>query len=365
MEVVFWQNMVSIHQRDFLETLAGVDGNAVTLVVQETINAQRQRMGWSVPEMKGVDIVVAPDAATVEALITSKPECVHVFSGFNVGAINTHAMQVAIKARRRIGIMLEPYNIDGLKGAMRKALLQWNGIKYNKHIGFILAIGREGYQQFSQSGFAKEKVFPWGYFIDVPELLAKEDVGGVPLKIMYAGRIEPGKGIFEFAKELVQKEVACTLDLYGEGPDKEKIAALYAAAGKEEQVKFWPFMAYADLLQQYARYDWLVLPSSAKDGWGAVVSEGLLNGLKVICSKRAGASIVIKENWNGLSFDWNVAGDCSKQIETMLVGKGFAKSEDIKKWARKSLTGKAGAQYFMAICNNRYNGDAKPAPCWE
>ena len=154
------------------------------------------------------------------------------------------------------------------------------------------------------------------------------------------------------------------MHLFGEGADKEKIQEAYKAANASEKLKFTPFLKYEDLLQKYKEYDWLVLPSTQKDGWGAVVSEGLLNGLKVICSSRCGAGTVIREGWNGVRFNWEIAGDCDKAIEQMLQNKSFAEPQQLISWASKALVGDAGASYFINISNYRSGQRAKPQAPW-
>ncbi|MBC7553605.1 MAG: glycosyltransferase [Taibaiella sp.] len=366
MVFVFWQNMVSIHQKAFLEALAAHNGTThVILVVQELISANRKNMGWDVPTLAGVKIVAAPGNSEAGELVMQWPEAVHVFSGLNVGPLNKYAMGQCIKARRRIAVMSEPYNFREKKGILKRLKFTIDKMRYQKYIDFVLAIGTEGVSQFHEVGFADESVFPWAYYINIPAVVpptAKKNQQ--LLKIMYAGRLEEAKGIFRFAGELLKQKHDFELHVYGEGADKDKISGSFAEAGATGKVRFYPFLKYEELLKQYVAYDWLVLPSTQKDGWGAVVSEALLNGLKVICSTRCGAGMVIKEGWNGLKFNWEVPGGCNAAISKMWE-MNFAEQKEIEEWAGKALTGAAGATYFMQIVKHKYAGGVLPEAPWH
>ena len=367
MELVFWQNMISIHQKDFLEALAVHEyAGKIMLVAEQDLSEERKKMGWNIPELRNIEVTIAPDAKKVKSIIEEHPSAVHIFSGFNVGGLNTIAMKICIGRKSRIAIMSEPYNLAGNKGRIRKLRFRWDKLRYNRHISFILAIGREGVSQYKEIGFDAGKVFPWGYFINMPETLQQRDNyrDDGKCKIMYAGRIEEAKGILRFTQALLKQDKNFELDLYGEGDDLPKIKDAFAAKDKSDMLRSFPFLKYEGLLKSYAGYNWLVLPSTQKDGWGAVVSEALLNGLRVICSTKAGASLVIKEGWNGLTFNWLTDGDCDTAILKMLAGNGFADPMEIIKEANISLTGKAGAQYFVRILQHKYENAARPLPPW-
>jgi len=362
---LFWQNMISIHQKDFLEALVAQQGvDTIILVVQQDISPERKKMGWDVPQLKGIEVVVAPTNAQIDELIAKHTQGVHVFSGFNVGPVNTYAMKQCINAKRKIAIMSEPYNFAGSKGRIKKIKFKLDALRYKKHLSFILAIGDEGVKQFTAAGFGTDRVFPWAYFINMPPQYQVKRQTTSKCKIMYAGRLEEAKGIYRFATTLLTHNDDYELHLFGEGPDKEKIEQAYAAANAADKLKFTPFLKYEDLLLQYGAYDWLVLPSTQKDGWGAVVSEGLLNGLKVICSTRCGAGTVIKEGWNGVRFNWDIPGNCDKAIEQMLQKKSFAEPQQLIGWASKALVGDAGASYFISISKYSSGQGARPQAPW-
>ena len=82
-----------------------------------------------------------------------------------------------------------------------------------------------------------------------------------------------------------------TLDIYGTGPMEAKLKQL--ARGYEEVIKFYPPVPIAEVRKLMREHDVYVLASNGYEGWGAVVSEALEEGMKVIGTYEAGSSATI------------------------------------------------------------------------
>jgi glycosyltransferase involved in cell wall biosynthesis len=301
----------------------------------------------------------------VQEIVQKHKDAVHIMGGIRVGAMLSAAFDACVQCGCKLGIMTEPYNDAGMKGFLRTLKYRYYKIKYFKHIQFVLAIGRQGVAQYGALGFNKARIFPWAYFLTVPTE-GRRSSDSQMQRIIYAGRLEAAKGIHRFLSELVESGKGnYTFDVYGTGEDEAKMKQHVVERGLAESIRFYPFLKYDELLKQYANYDWVVLPSAGKDGWGVIVSEGLLNGLKAICSDICGVSRVVRDGVNGKVFSWSEAGSCQKAINEMLVGKEFAQPEAIAAWANKGISAEAGAAYFMRIIDSVYNGTVKPGMPWE
>lgn len=365
MTFIFWQNIVSIHQRAFLEALAAQNTESdVILVAENEINEARTKMGWQATVPAGVAAHVKPSYNTISTIIATHTDAVHIFGGINTGPLLALAFKLCMKANGRIGIMTEPYNAAGWRGLLRQLKYTSYRMRYQKHIDFILAIGKEGEMQSQRLGYNNSIIFPWAYFIDKP---GAYDTGAqrIPNSLIYAGRLEPQKGIADFLRKLLNTaDVPMHIDIFGDGPDKVAINQLIHNQSKHK-VTVHPFIPHIELQQLWNRYEWVALPSMGKDGWGAIVSEGLLNGAKAICSTKCGASRVVKPGWNGQTFNWNTNGSCEQAIQAMFEADSYATPSQIENWANKSLTGTAGAYYFSAIIANIYNNQPRPSTPWE
>lgn len=368
MVLIFWQGIISIHQKTFLEALAKQPGvSKVLMVVEHEITPYRKNMGWEVPKIENVEIIVGPDRVEVVRIFETYNDAVHVLGGIRVGQLMTMAFEEGAKRKAKMGSLSEPYNRSGWKGKLRDLKYLYYRFRYFKHIDFFLAVGKEGVKTYTGLGFNPQRVFPWAYFVSVkvPQAAQQADATRVR-RIIYAGRIEEGKGITRFVSELsVVQDGAYQLDIYGGGPDEERLKFFVADKGLKDKIRFYPFLKYDDLVKQYVNYDWVVLPSTSKDGWGVIISEGLLNGLKAICSSICGVSWAVKDHFNGAVFNWAAEGSCGRAIDAMLREETFASRDTIKKWAEAALSAEAGAKYYLEIIESTYNGKSMPAVPWE
>jgi len=366
MVLVFWQGIISIHQKSFLEAIAADPlVTEVCLFVSEDITSYRKDMGWEEPEITGVKITKAPSADQISAIVQEYKAAIHIMGGIKVDAMLSAAFDECVKWKCRLGIMTEPYNEAGIKGKLRYLKYRYYKLRYAGKIEFILAIGKQGVKQFEHLGFDRRSIFPWAYFIseNVSKVLAAEKSSDQ--HIIYAGRLEEPKGIYRFVTELIASDaVNYKLDIYGTGSDEEKLKAVVTLHGLGDKIRVFPFLKHDNLLAKYAGYDWVVLPSTGKDGWGVIVSEGLLNGLKAICSSICGVSWVINEGENGLVIDWSDPHSCKTAIRKMLNEGSFLSSEEISSKAKRTISSAAGADYFLKIMAYLYQQKDKPGIPW-
>ena len=82
-----------------------------------------------------------------------------------------------------------------------------------------------------------------------------------------------------------------SLDIYGTGPEETRLKKLAAKYG--DVIKFYPPVPIEDVRRLMREHDVYVLASNAYEGWGAVVSEALEEGMKVIGTYEAGSSATI------------------------------------------------------------------------
>ncbi len=366
MVLIFWQGIISIHQKTFLEALAKQPSvSKVLLVVEHDITPYRKNMGWEVPVVEQVEIILSPSKEEVAGIFSKYKDAVHVLGGVRVGRLMTMAYDECVRQKGKMGSLSESYNNAGVKGKLRHLKYFYYKLRYYKHIDFFLAVGKAGVNTYTGLGFDPKRVFPWAYFVSVKVPDIKPEPAGEK-RIIYAGRIEEGKGISRFVAELAAvKDKKYRLDIYGDGPEGESLKKFVADNELIEKIRFYPFLKYDELVTKYINYDWVVLPSTKKDGWGVIVSEGLLNGLKGICSNICGVSWAIKSNFNGVVFSWAEEGSCRKAIEELLNDSKFAGPEAIKDWAKKSISAEAGAEYYLKIIDSTYNGKSKPPIPWE
>ncbi len=123
--------------------------------------------------------------------------------------------------------------------------------------------------------------------------------------ILYVGRLAPEKRIDRIIKsfsDVISEYPQALLVLVGEGESLSYLKYLVFDLGIEDRVIFTGRHEGAALYGWYKLGSIFVLASQF-ERFGAVVNEALLAGLPVICSKSAGARILIRTGRNGKVVD--------------------------------------------------------------
>lgn len=122
-------------------------------------------------------------------------------------------------------------------------------------------------------------------------------------KLVSVGRLTLQKG-FDACIEMVSRLThKCSLDIYGEGPDKENLINLIKKCGLTEQVRLLGNISRENLLIQFQEYDYLLL-CSRYEGFSNVMLEALSVGLPVIAREGLGGiHEAIIPGFNGVIYD--------------------------------------------------------------
>jgi glycosyltransferase involved in cell wall biosynthesis len=133
---------------------------------------------------------------------------------------------------------------------------------------------------------------------DAPE--AKRHAGKTgTIRVMYAGQLERRKGL-----ELALRALARTtgnggcegcFDIFGQGPDRERLTALAAELGIAAKVTFHGAVPQAELMRNFQQAD-AFLFTSVRDTSGGVNLEAMAHGLPVICIAHQGVGDITDES---------------------------------------------------------------------
>ncbi|MBA3465643.1 MAG: glycosyltransferase [Deltaproteobacteria bacterium] len=105
---------------------------------------------------------------------------------------------------------------------------------------------------------------------------------GSELRLLYIGRIEVPKGAgraIEILAKLRERGVDATLELVGDGPERESFERRAVEGGLAEHARFLGSLPHTALHEVYARSHLSLLPTSASEGWPKVLSEGMAYGV--------------------------------------------------------------------------------------
>jgi glycosyltransferase involved in cell wall biosynthesis len=122
----------------------------------------------------------------------------------------------------------------------------------------------------------------------------RSDAPGV-LRLLYVGRLVRTKGLRDAIRALARAQLpGLTLDVVGEGEEREPCQAEAAALGVAERVRFHGRLPRAEVDRFYAASDAFLFPSFREPS-GNVVMEALSWGLPVVTADAGGPGYVVDE----------------------------------------------------------------------
>jgi glycosyltransferase involved in cell wall biosynthesis len=166
--------------------------------------------------------------------------------------------------------------------------------------GFFLS-GKRAYNHFTQRyGIPPERIETGYNTIDVEHFARPQTNGERENILLCVARYSEVKNLKRLIRAFLRSRMSesYTLQLVGDGPQKEELAALSAGHDSVE-LKGW--VSYDEIPKLYHRAKIVVLPSSFEP-WGLVVNEALAAGLPVIASQAVGAAPDLVTADNGSVF---------------------------------------------------------------
>ena len=134
----------------------------------------------------------------------------------------------------------------------------------------------------------------WGYFVDASEQHTTRHNKNMPLRVLWVGRFLKLKRVDTIIKA-VKSTPDVELDIYGTG-DQEK--SLKAMSSSCERISFHGVIPLSEVREQMRQHDVYVMSSNGFDGWGAIVSEAIEEGMTVLGTYECGASATLLPDSN-------------------------------------------------------------------
>lgn len=360
--IVFWQRMISPHMTELVRELAQL-GLDVYYVAEEPLSKERREMGWVTGDLTGVELhyVGSPEAA--RSLIERFPKtAVHVTQGVRANGLVGYAQKHIMATGCRHYPIMEKVDLRGLAGKLKPLIYAARFWAISRRVDGILCIGEGTDHWVAKYAPQGLQVFRFAYFLQEKAAGCGMPAEG-PFRFVFVGGLIKRKRVdllLEALAGLTSRPFE--LEIVGDGPMRAILEGMTAEL-LPGRVTFRGTLAMDQVLERIKAADCLVLPSD-HDGFGAVVSEALINGKPVVCSAECGAVGTVRASGVGGVFAAGEAGDLRRVLGEMLDCGPLSKDrrEALSQWAR-CLTAEAGAPYLLEILNS--DASRTVVPPWE
>lgn len=171
----------------------------------------------------------------------------------------------------------------------------------------------------------RNRMFKWGYFTTVGNCSEKKTgstQGVSSLKILFVARflnLKHPELPVTAAGRLKDKGYKFELNMYGSGPEHDRIKALISSLGLQDCVFLKGNLPNDEILQEMKQHDIFLFTSDRHEGWGAVLNESMSNGCAVIASDKIGSvPFLIEDGVNGLIFKDQSVDDLTLKLEYLI-----------------------------------------------
>ncbi|WP_348788968.1 glycosyltransferase [Leifsonia sp. NPDC080035] len=363
-DLVFWQNTLSAHQAPLLRALSDSLDQRVLLVVTRGPSDDRIGFGWEDLDYGSTRVLVSdsPEERSRVARETLAARA-HVFSGLGAyPAIDAVRRQLAVvDDHPHLAVVTESLDSRGVRGVARVLRLRIRAPREAGTVDTIFTIGPLAHRQFARSVRRAGTVVPFAYAVEDARPVARSQSDRS--RLIFVGSLTEWKDpalILEALSRVRRSD--WTLTLIGRGPLKQSLERQVSARGFGDRVRFIEALPATQVRHEIAESDVLILPSRY-DGWGAVVSEALMSGTRVLVSDGAGASELVVSPLQGAVFAAGDAPALGALLTSELATAGDpSRREKLAAWAASHIAPSVMARYLVARFTDP--GSARHAP-WE
>lgn len=163
-----------------------------------------------------------------------------------------------------------------------------------KWVRYWISYGQTSTEYLLSLGIARRRILQVQNCVD-EEVYSKPVAAAMDLEpkpvLLHAGRLVALKGIASFLSAAARAQaqgLEFSILLVGDGPDQRALEAMAFELGLRN-LRFHPAQPAEAMPAIYRSADVLVFPTLS-DVWGLVANEGVLSGIRVLCSKYAGCA---------------------------------------------------------------------------
>lgn len=334
-------------------------------VAEEDLSPERRAMGWSPSDLPGVHVHIVKTSEGARNLVCCLPaHAVHITQGVRANGLVAEAQKQIISLRLRHYPIMERVDLRGVLGRIKPLIYALKFWEIAKGSEGLLAIGDGTPEWVARHAPKTLWVIPFAYFLRGREKATVARQSG-NFRFIFVGNLITQKRVdllIEAMSGLAGHSFE--LEIVGDGPERHKLLSMLGQALKE-RVSFVGTLPMDAAIDRIATADCLVLPSD-QDGWGAVISEALINGTPAICSSACGAATAVRASGYGAVFQAGEVGGLRQALERILTTDRLSmeKREELAAWAT-CLTAETGALYLLDVIASTGRIQGQFVPPWQ
>lgn len=322
MTTVFISNFINHHQLPFCNAMYRRLGDDFKFIQTEKMSEERIEMGWELDISKIPYVVLSYEEE--EECKRLVDECDVLIAGWTQ---RTDLITARLKKNKLTLRISERIYRDGQwkvispRGIIHK---YFEHIRFRKSNAYLLCCGAYVPSDFHLIHAYPEKMYKFGYFppmkrYDLKKLFELKDSSG-KIDIVFAGRflkLKHPEYMIWLARDLIKESehrVASgrnplpefRIHMIGDGELEHPLRSLVTDYHMLDNVIFYGYQPPEKVRAIMERCHIQVFPSDYREGWGAVVNEGMNSACAVVACCEAGSVPFLINQWiNGMVFPEN------------------------------------------------------------
>jgi glycosyltransferase involved in cell wall biosynthesis len=153
-------------------------------------------------------------------------------------------------------------------------------------------------ERFRRAGFPVDKLHLVHHFIEYRDALPLDDDFGC-LRFLYAGRLEPNKGLGWLLESFAELPRSARLDVAGSGTAEQLFRSQVSHLGLTDQVAFHGWVSQLKLRDLLRFCHAVVIPTLGPETFGLMAAEAASFGRAVIASDSGGLRDIVEHGVTG------------------------------------------------------------------
>jgi len=308
MRIIYGTNTWSHHQLPVATELSKLLGpDEFRLAIFEEMSPERRQMGWGDHEDLHWAIGPPRDALETKQLFQACLDAdVMVFGDCPWEVIKARIATGKLTLLASERILKKPsHQLRMINPRYARGIRRYCSLVNNPHV-HALTVGYYASDDLRKIGAFADRVWKWGYFIEVNASLPDPSPER-PIKVIWAGRMLDWKRVDLLLKALAKlKNTGCIEEcrIVGDGPERKNLLNLARRLRLDTSlVRFEPFVPFYEVRTLLHDADVYVLTSNRHEGWGAIAGEAMSEGCVLVANEAAGsARDLVRDGNTGLLF---------------------------------------------------------------